>query len=61
MQIAQSELASWIYTNTSFTTEQAREFVRWLNDEQQQVVIAALEGAYEAGFNDGADHASRAA
>jgi len=49
MQIAKSELTSWIYKNTAFTTEQSREFVRWLNDEQQQIVIAALEGAYEAG------------
>ena len=61
MQISMSGLAQWLYQHTSFTTDQSREFVQELSEEQQQIVIAALESAYEAGLGDGADHASRAA
>ncbi|MCM5682930.1 hypothetical protein M8A51_25690 [Schlegelella sp. S2-27] len=46
-------LAQWLYQNTSFTSDQAREFVDGLTGEQQAIAIAALESAFEAGVEEG--------
>ena len=53
MNISVANLERWIYANTSFTSTQAKQFCDNFSSDQLWEIIALIESAYEAGFDDG--------
>lgn len=46
------DLVNWLYANTSVQKDEAQSFVRWLTDEQKEIVETAIEEAYQMGHAD---------